>query len=144
MSGAACGAALRLADAKTARFAAHAAARSLDERSATRRAAALRAHHQRTESLRQWPPRQLLHSLLQPRHWRLLWQKPRARRRGTTRLLLLGAQVGIGHVRVVLTSLTGEVLAARSILGVTPSYATPRPAISVQRPRRRNPTTPVK
>lgn len=31
-----------------------------------------------------------------------------------TRLLLLGAQVGIGHVRVVLTSLTGEVLAARS------------------------------
>ena len=37
------GAALRLADAKTARFAAHAAARSLDERSATRRAAALRA-----------------------------------------------------------------------------------------------------
>lgn len=31
-----------------------------------------------------------------------------------TRLLLLGAQVGIGHVRVVLTSLTGEVLSARS------------------------------
>jgi predicted NBD/HSP70 family sugar kinase/DNA-binding XRE family transcriptional regulator len=31
-----------------------------------------------------------------------------------TRLLLLGAQVGIGVVRVVLTSLTGEVLAARS------------------------------
>ncbi len=31
-----------------------------------------------------------------------------------TRLLLLGAQVGIGHVRVVLTSLTGEVLAARN------------------------------
>lgn len=31
-----------------------------------------------------------------------------------TRLLLLGAQVGLGHVRVVLTSLTGEVLAARS------------------------------
>ncbi len=30
------------------------------------------------------------------------------------RLLLLGAQVGIGHVRVVLTSLTGEILAARS------------------------------
>lgn len=30
------------------------------------------------------------------------------------RLLLLGAQVGIGVVRVVLTSLTGEVLAARS------------------------------
>lgn len=30
------------------------------------------------------------------------------------RLLLLGTQVGIGHVRVVLTSLTGEVLAARS------------------------------
>jgi predicted NBD/HSP70 family sugar kinase/DNA-binding XRE family transcriptional regulator len=30
------------------------------------------------------------------------------------RLLLLGAQVGIGHVRVVLTSLTGEVLAARN------------------------------
>lgn len=32
-----------------------------------------------------------------------------------TRLLLLGAQVGIGHVRVVLTSLTGEVLSARSV-----------------------------
>ncbi|PTT90298.1 ROK family transcriptional regulator, partial [Pelomonas sp. HMWF004] len=32
----------------------------------------------------------------------------------TTRLLLLGAQVGIGHVRVVLTSLTGEILSARS------------------------------
>jgi len=31
-----------------------------------------------------------------------------------TRLLLLGTQVGIGHVRVVLTSLTGEVLQARS------------------------------
>ena len=31
-----------------------------------------------------------------------------------TRLLLLGAQVGIGVVRVVLTSLTGEVLVARS------------------------------
>lgn len=31
-----------------------------------------------------------------------------------TRLLLLGTQVGIGHVRVVLTSLTGDVLAARS------------------------------
>ncbi|MCE4536357.1 ROK family transcriptional regulator [Pelomonas sp. P7] len=31
-----------------------------------------------------------------------------------TRLLLLGAQVGIGHVRVVLTSLTGEVLASRN------------------------------
>jgi len=31
-----------------------------------------------------------------------------------TRLLLLGTQVGIGVVRVVLTSLTGEVLAARS------------------------------
>jgi predicted NBD/HSP70 family sugar kinase/DNA-binding XRE family transcriptional regulator len=31
-----------------------------------------------------------------------------------TRLLLLGAQVGIGHVRVVLTSLTGEILSARS------------------------------
>jgi predicted NBD/HSP70 family sugar kinase len=31
-----------------------------------------------------------------------------------TRLRLLGAQVGLGHVRVVLTSLTGEVLAARS------------------------------
>jgi predicted NBD/HSP70 family sugar kinase/DNA-binding XRE family transcriptional regulator len=31
-----------------------------------------------------------------------------------TRLLLLGAQVGIGHVRVVMTSLTGKVLAARS------------------------------
>lgn len=31
-----------------------------------------------------------------------------------TRLLLLGAQVGIGHVRVVLTSLTGEILAALS------------------------------
>ncbi|MFN3861936.1 MAG: ROK family protein [Roseateles sp.] len=30
------------------------------------------------------------------------------------RLLLLGTQVGIGHVRVVLTSLTGTVLAARS------------------------------
>ncbi|MFG6462569.1 ROK family protein [Roseateles sp. DXS20W] len=30
------------------------------------------------------------------------------------RLLLLGTQVGIGHVRVVLTSLTGEVLAAKS------------------------------
>jgi predicted NBD/HSP70 family sugar kinase len=32
-----------------------------------------------------------------------------------TRLLLLGAQVGIGHLRVVLTSLTGEVLSARSV-----------------------------
>lgn len=31
-----------------------------------------------------------------------------------TRLLLLGTQVGIGHVRVVLTSLTGEVLQAQS------------------------------
>jgi predicted NBD/HSP70 family sugar kinase/DNA-binding XRE family transcriptional regulator len=31
-----------------------------------------------------------------------------------TRLLLLGTQVGIGHVRVVLTSLTGEVLAAQN------------------------------
>jgi predicted NBD/HSP70 family sugar kinase/DNA-binding XRE family transcriptional regulator len=31
-----------------------------------------------------------------------------------TRLLLLGAQVGIGHVRVVLTSLTGEILASRN------------------------------
>lgn len=31
-----------------------------------------------------------------------------------SRLLLLGTQVGIGHVRVVLTSLTGEVLQARS------------------------------
>jgi predicted NBD/HSP70 family sugar kinase/DNA-binding XRE family transcriptional regulator len=31
-----------------------------------------------------------------------------------TRLLLLGTQVGIGYVRVVLTSLTGEVLASRS------------------------------
>ncbi|MFN3302596.1 MAG: ROK family protein [Roseateles sp.] len=31
------------------------------------------------------------------------------------RLLLLGTQVGIGHLRVVLTSLTGEVLAARSV-----------------------------
>ena len=31
-----------------------------------------------------------------------------------TRLLLLGTQVGIGHVRVVLTSLTGELLQARS------------------------------
>lgn len=31
-----------------------------------------------------------------------------------TRLLLLGTQVGIGHVRVVLTSLTGEILQARS------------------------------
>ncbi|RZI99190.1 MAG: winged helix-turn-helix domain-containing protein, partial [Rubrivivax sp.] len=31
-----------------------------------------------------------------------------------TRLLLLGTQVGIGHVRVVLTSLTGEVLHAQS------------------------------
>ncbi|MEO6276861.1 ROK family transcriptional regulator [Roseateles sp.] len=31
-----------------------------------------------------------------------------------TRMLLLGAQVGIGHVRVVLTSLTGEVLSASS------------------------------
>lgn len=33
-----------------------------------------------------------------------------------TRLLLLGTQVGIGHVRVVLTSLTGEVLAAQNAL----------------------------
>ena len=31
-----------------------------------------------------------------------------------TRLLLLGTQVGIGYVRVVLTSLTGDVLSARS------------------------------
>ncbi len=31
-----------------------------------------------------------------------------------SRLLLLGTQVGIGHVRVVLTSLTGEVLSAQS------------------------------
>ena len=31
-----------------------------------------------------------------------------------TRLLLLGTQVGIGHVRVVLTSLTGEILQAQS------------------------------